>query len=381
MTFSEAQIADVKARTDLAGLAISLGAALRRSGQKFIGSCPVCGGGKRATRFEVKGAGWVCAVCPGGGDAIALVRKVTGCGFAEAVERLGGARVMTAAEEARAKAAAAAREQRRAADAEKHRQREISAAHAIWQKGVVPVGHGPLALYLAARGIEKPASARLREAFAIPYFHGTEEGREHPRCIHRGPAMLAAITGDAARFMGVHITWLSPDGGKAEIADPETGEVLPAKKMRGSKAGGKIVLRHPFVAPARLFLAEGIETGLSVAVALKRQGKLQPGDAFWAAGDLGNLGGPAAETVAHPVLKTPAGRPQRIPGPDPGDGAAIVIPDSVTTLVLLGDGDSEEVLTRHALERAKRRYTRAGRKIAVAMAAQGQDFNDMMRAA
>ena len=35
-----------------------------------VGSCPVCGGGARASRFEIKGQGWVCAVCEDGGDAI-----------------------------------------------------------------------------------------------------------------------------------------------------------------------------------------------------------------------------------------------------------------------------------------------------------------------
>ena len=41
------------------------------------------------------------------------------------------------------------------------------------------------------------------------------------------------------------------------------GEPLPAKKVRGSKAGNAIVLRS-VPEPRRLFAGEGIETGLSV---------------------------------------------------------------------------------------------------------------------
>ena len=54
--------------------------------------------------------------------------------------------------------------------------------------------------------------------------------------------MLAKISGEGGVFQGLHITWLDPSGpkGKARIVDPSTGEVMPAKKCRGSKAGGSV---------------------------------------------------------------------------------------------------------------------------------------------
>ena len=70
----------------------------------------------------------------------------------------------------------------------------------------------------------------------------------------------------------------------------------------------------------------------------------------------------------------------RVPGPipDPGD-PGMKIPGSVEELILLGDGDSERVLTENAMVRAARRYHRPGRAIRIAFAPAGQDFNDVLR--
>ena len=48
-------------------------------------------------------------------------------------------------------------------------------------------------------------------------------------------------------------------------------------------------------------------------------------------------------------------------------------------LILLGDGDSEPLLTECAMERAARRYTREDRTIRIAFAPAGLDFNDLLR--
>lgn len=47
--------------------------------------------------------------------------------------------------------------------------------------------------------------------------------------------------------------------------------------------------------------------------------------------------------------------------------------------LLLGDGDSEAVLTQTTLERARRRYARPGLHIGIAMAPDKSDFNDVLR--
>ena len=319
---SEAQIEDLKGRADLLGLVEKFGGKLRRSGRKQIGACPLCGGGKQATRFEIKadGSSWVCAVCHQGGDAIKLVELARGCTFREAVEFLGGASVLSQEEEARLARIRAAETERREQAAQAHRQKEILRALQLWNLADFFRIDGVLT-YLKGRGIPGlPKTANIRMARAAPYFHGEKigpTGAREPNLLFRGPAMMAAIRDNDGAITGAHLTYLNSDfSGKAAIADPESGEALVAKKVRGAKAGGHIVLRSP-PKIERLFLGEGIETALSVATALRACGALRPGDGFWSSVDLGNLGGPAAESVKHPELKTPGGRAMRVPGPSP----------------------------------------------------------------
>lgn len=381
MSLAPEQIAEINGRRDIADLARELGASLRKSGGRLVGSCPICGGGKGATRFEIKNAAsWVCAVCSDGGDAIALVRKATGCDFRAAVERLGGARALSDDEARRVARQRAQREEKARQDQERYRARARRAAAEIWARAR-PAGRIVRA-YLAARCCDLPASAMLRESDDLAYVAGVtrdERGLETGRVVWRGPAMVAAILDNDGVFIGAHRTWVAPDlSGKARIADPETGEVLAAKKSLGSSHGGHIILRDGGPAPRRLFIGEGIETVLSVATALRRALRLRRDDAFWSSVDLGNLGGPHGGLIDHPALKTATGRAQRLPGPQPGAGPAIVIPDSVAELILLGDGDSERVLTDTTLERARRRYARPGLTIRTAMAPDGGDFNDVL---
>lgn len=198
--------------------------------------------------------------------------------------------------------------------------------------------------------------------------------------------MLAAIyrpdfEREVARFSGLHITWLDrdPRNGKANIADPETGEVLVSKKVRGSKAGGYIDLGGDLPA-LRMFSGEGIETTLSPYTALARTGRLRAGDAFRAAVDLGNLGGKALATLAHPTETTEQGNPRRVGGPEPDlNSPAMPVPDTVVDLVGLGDGDSDPFRTVHALARFKARHAREGRTVRTPVAPAGLDFNDMLR--
>jgi hypothetical protein len=63
------------------------------------------------------------------------------------------------------------------------------------------------------------------------------------------------------------------------------------------------------------------------------------------------------------------------------DAPAIVIPDSVEDLVLLGDSTSDEFTTRLAMCRAAARYAAPGRRVRVAWAPAGLDFDDLWRLA
>ena len=375
---SPAAIADLNARTDLRGLAEQLGARLDRRGR---GTCPLCGGGKTAQRFELKDqeSRWVCAVCDDGGDAIKLVMKVRGVDFPAAVEWLGGARQIDPKEAARREREIAEKRVRRGAEAARYREAERRRLYETWSRAAR--GDGPaLYDYFALRGVGVFVDLPLRIAPDMPYFDGEvedERGRKTPRIIHRGPAMLAPMVDADWTFRGLHITWLdlTSDKGKARILDPDSGDKLPSKKMRGSKRGTFIPLSRRGGDSSRLRAAEGIETTLTLRDALR------DGASYRAGGDLGNLAGPAVESVAHSTLKAKDGkRCLRVPGPQPDlDSPAMPVPDEAQEILWGADGDSDPETTRYAMDRAVARHIRPGRVQRVLWAPAGKDWNDLAR--
>jgi hypothetical protein len=405
MMFSEAQLLELKARNPVHKLAGEW-VRLRRGGKfGYRGPCPLCSrdlASRRTSKFECDAERWVCAACGDGGDVIALVMRHDGKDFAGAVEWLGGTRevdpVQAKAEEA-ARAIKRAEQERQALV---YRERERARLFAMWEAakpwadwrtvlGDDRLRPGtPVEAYFAGRGLIAPRNARLRWHPDMPLF---ADGREvEPRVLHRGAAMLAAIIapnvpalhpdGPGFRFSGLHITWLDPAGpkGKLALVDPETGEAVPAKKSRGSKAGGYIDLGGSAEA-SRMVAGEGIETVLAVHTALARAGKDLRSTSFRCGIDLGNLAGRATETVQHPTLKTANGRARRVPGREPDmESPAMPVPACVTDLVLLGDGDSDPFTTQCAMERATKRHARPGRTVRVLWARPGLDFNDMLNA-
>jgi hypothetical protein len=384
---------------------------LRKKGNGYVGPCPICSENphsKTSMRFECSADKWVCAVCREGGDVIALIRKREGVGFRDAIERLGGAREEQPTPELARRAGLRAFQaggampdvpapygddtalrmgwcagwtdgRKREEFAAKARERERKRLEAVFWEPAKPWPGTPVEAYLRSRGAILPRNAQVRYHPSIPMF---ADGREHqPVMLHRGPAMLAAFVDPALTFRGLHITWLDSAGpkGKAAIVNPATGELMPSKKMRGTKAGCFIDLGG-CKDPRRIIAGEGIETVAAVCTALWRRGRDLSSTAFRVAGDLGNLAGKALTQIPHPSLKDAAGRPKRVPGPDPDpDSAAMPVPDSASELVLLGDGDSEPFFTRNALDRASHRHARPGRNIRVAFAPTGKDFDDMLK--
>jgi hypothetical protein len=355
----------------------------RRAG-KYVGPCPVCSEdpqSRDAMRFECDADKWVCAVCQDGGDVIKLVMKREGIDFKAALDRLGGVREERPSPGLAHKAGVRAyrdgeamgeppapfcddtalrmawvggwTEARRRAEYENFaRNRERDRLIGFWKKAA-PWRGSLVETYLEWRGLLVPDNARLRCHPTMPYL---ADGREQSELVHEGPAMLAPIQGTNG---GMHITWLAADGrGKASV--------VPAKKVRGSKAGGFLDLGGAEGAE-RLVAGEGIETVLAAYTALVRAKRNSLARTAFRAGiDLGNLAGKALSTIAHPTLTTPNGRPQRVPGPEPDlESPAMPVPDYVTELVLLGDGDSDPFLTRNAMERARARHALPGRVVRV----------------
>lgn len=388
-------------------------AGLKRAGiGEFAGPCPACGG---VDRFSVNVSKqlWNCRGAEGGRDGIGLAAHLGGHDLkqregllAACADVLGrdppdGAEETAEQRAAREKAIAARRAKAEAAakttaiEVNAYREAERAKARGKWRFGR-PWGKA-VAIYLLARlsGHLPPALALplLRQIDLEPYWHG-KDAAGRAAIIHEGPAMVAPFIGPVGIVIGCHLTWLDPAGpkGRPALLD-EKGERLPTKKMRGSKKGGLIPL-HGYVIEMfkivpepgrnRLVIGEAIENTLAAAVA---EG-FRADTLYAAAGDLGNLAGPAdpASAFFHPVLKVTdkAGRTRRVrvqgpqPRADQGPQDAFQPPDQVDDILLAADGDSEPWMTAAAMERSRRRLAHPGRSVAIAWPHPETDFCDML---
>ncbi|KRR25929.1 phage/plasmid primase, P4 family [Bradyrhizobium retamae] len=373
-------------------------AQLRKKSREHVGPCPMCGGGsnvkgkKRAPDgFAVNPAKRVfnCRRGGAGGDVIAMVMHTCGVPFLAACELITGepppAQGSVISEETKLKseqlkAEAAERERRRIEDDNIYRAREIRTVRDIYDHAH-PFAGSSAEVYAGIRGLVFPPAPADRAApikcvEAMPYHIDKDT------IVHRGPAMVAPIISANREFRGLHFTYLDLSGEKGKIQIEHEGELLDAKKSRGSKQGNFVALYGP-PAPETLVIGEAIEKTIAVYMALSAAGEDLSSAAFWSACDLGNLAGKSAATVVHPTLKSEkTGPPIKVAGSAPDLTApAIEIPDSVTDLVLLGDSTSDPFSTKLAMARASARYERPGRTVRIAWAPAGADFDDLLREA
>jgi hypothetical protein len=373
--------------------------AVKARGRRGVGPCPSCGGKDRFSVDGNKGSFYCRGHAREGGDVIAMVMHITGASFMGACEEITGEAMPKRKPGDDVRRAdpklieqrrldAEAERNRRETEARDYRQREIDRAHTIWNDATAIAGT-PAENYLRGRGVAAPTGARLRFHRDLKFWHYTAEGIV---ALHRGFAMVARIDDADHRFIGCHCTWidLSTRKGKAEIIDPESGEILPAKKVRGSQKGGHIHLGGDPRTARHLVTGEGIETTLAVREAM-RQANRDLGDClFWASINLGNIGGPSARTVPHPTLRRTdkKGRVRRVfvPGPDPaadaGDEPVLMPPPQITRATILGDGDSDRFTTECTLLRGANRWRQLHdhMRAEIAWPGEGVDFCDLMMA-
>ncbi|MBG1232987.1 DUF7146 domain-containing protein [Aestuariivirga litoralis] len=367
---------------------ISPGHSAKLRGQRAVGPCPACGGTDRFSVDRKKGL-FFCRRSAKGGDVIAMVEYLTGADFLGACETINGTKPPRGESGRKVDSELLAqREQLRAREAEtrarednEFRTREIARAHAIWKGGAALPG-SIAESYLRFRGVQPAIGAKIRSYEKLPYWHCLSG---EWRVIHEGPAMVGAIQGPDGRFAGCHITYIdgsftSPSG-KAQIVQPQTGEILDAKKVRGSPKGGHIHLGGP-EAPREIYIGEGIETVYSVRQALR--GEDLGATAFWSSINLGNIGGRAEDRLVHPTRTRvdKNGRVSRVkvPGIIPACEERLLLPPvSADAVVILGDGDSDPFETHNTMQRAATRWARAGRVVKVAWAPKGEDFNSVLR--
>lgn len=338
-----------------------------------------------------------CFGCGASGDQFTFLEEVEGLSFVEAMERLGGnaeAEPLTPAQIAAEEEKKARRRRQQEAVAEQRRQEEIRKALRYWRWGGRVAGTEG-ADYLRGRGLlPMPVSLPLRFHPHFQYWHqrpieGDEKKKEF-YVLFSGPVMMAEITGPDGAFIGLHVTYFDPmrPGRKIEIEDPyaepdEAGKralVVP-KKIRGSKRNASIKLWQPREFD-RLVIGEGWETTSSVLLAEYGTERFAR-TAYWTSIDLQSMGGKAIETIAHPSLKNRAGRPLKVPGPEPDmdDAKALTIPDHVREVLRLGDGDSDRFTADQVMARSNARWEMPGRTQHTAWAPEGEDFNDILMGA
>ncbi|MDR6757823.1 hypothetical protein J2Y48_003120 [Mycoplana sp. BE70] len=386
--------------TDAAAI---LGYTLTRS--EFSGPCPVCGGRDRFSISTAKQA-WNCRQCGRGGrDGIGLIAHARGhdvstrTGFltacSEALQREIPAEGERETDEQRAARLAVIEDRRRhnaevaARASNDFRDKAIAKGRGIYfnARKVAPGERCAAADYLQLRtGFEMPDAvwANIRFDPTHSYWSSRKDDRGHHPCLHVGPAMIAPFVDMDGKVTGCHETWIDLARGpkfRPLLADGD--DVLPTKKMQGVKRGSMIPL-FGLMSSTRWVGGEGIENGLAIAGA-----EGFPRDTFYfAAGDLGNLAGPAdpASAFNHPTLtmtdKRGRSRAVRVQGPEPKQdlqpGEVLVFPDRVAQLVLLADGDSEPVFTAAAMARAERLHSRGGREIETWWPPTGSDFSKLM---
>jgi putative DNA primase/helicase len=287
-----------------------------REGRAWRCPCPVHGG--RSLIVAERG-GKTLFNCKAGCAQDAVLEALCNLGvFGKA--NIDGARVEAAERRRREDAA-------RVTEIE-HLRRRIDAARSLYRRAI-PAAGTPAEAYLRSRGITLPMPECLRFLPHCP--HRADKG--YARDYY--PALIAPVVGVTGHLIGVHKTFLRPDGsGKADLPDKSL-----QRECCGIVSGGAVRLAMP-VAGKQLIGAEGIETSLS----------------------------------AMQLFELPAWAALSAPGL-----AALELPPAVRAALICAAHDHNAVGLQAALD-AKKRWNSEGRTVLVRWPRQvGSDFNDILR--
>jgi hypothetical protein len=294
------------------------------------------------------------------GDVIQLISYIKGLDFKETMrwarDFLGLAQ-MGAAD----RRALEQRMRQQRADSDKRsdddRKRQILAAERLWYEGQI-VGARSAAEahawgYFLKRGcdlrnVKNLDEATFRFSASTEWWKGAEWRHQgHLRIKTKDgpsfPAVHSAMRGPLGQILSCHVTWLDP-------ILPAKAPVSPAKMMFGPSKGAMIRLTHgPEGVPPEMatqatpvVICEGIETGLSLAIAI-------PEARVWAAGSLSNMG------------NAPVGM------------------DCVGAIVVARDNNDGNDQAQKQLAGAIGALTAAGKPVQVIASHVGDDFNDLQR--
>lgn len=290
---------------------------------KHHGPCPICGGTDRFRFDDKDGSGsHFCSKC-GAGDGLSLLMKHKECSFNDAACFVRAWRGDKPVE-----ATPVVTPQSNAEKTDKEKQARLQK---IWREAKVIQPGDPVWIYLTqTRQLPiEGISPVLRYHPALPYVDfasGKFLGKFH--------AMLAVAQNKVREVVGMHKTYLTRDGRKADVSDPKKTEKIT------KLSGGAIRL---FKHGRKLAVSEGIETALA-AHAMK--------------------GVPSWATMNKVLL------------------AQLEVPDDVEELDIYGDNDPEDEKGHRAGQEAAfalaERMTKEGRKARIILPTRvGMDFADI----
>ena len=298
-----ADIAALKAAVPLESV-VAPHVALRRQGRELVGSCPFHN--EKTPSFTVyEDNHFYCYGCGAHGDVIDFVQQVDGLAVPDAIDRL--------------RHLAGEPQPQKSPHASGDKEKKVGRAREIW-RAAMSMDHPDAELgrrYLLRRGITIPAPATIR--FASALWHDLER--------QTFPALVCAVAiWPVGRVSGIWRIYLNLNGGKAPVEKPKLG--------LGRAAGGAVRLEP---AAARLGLAEGVETAMSVQQAADLP--------VWACLSAGGL-------------------------------RTVILPPTVRDILIAADGDP---VGERAAQAAAERFLMEGRQARIARPPADMDFNDVLQ--
>jgi len=305
------------------------------------------------------------------GDILGLVQFVHGTDFAGAMKLAKdflGLRSMSAEERRTNQRRAKVQAEQDDADARRKEDQLRAFCEKRFLSGF-PFGGGTPAeihardYWRESRGIDIDAIAMLDkssfrfhpaiEYWSLAEFRRDERSRRMLK-VKEGPkfpAILAAMRGPMGQFADHHVTFLDPvKPDKAKLPPKKDGQPRSPRLMRCPNLGAVVRISHGpegmppehSTEPHPLILAEGMETGLSLALAL-------PEARVWACGSING--------IKNAPVKFPF----------------------VSSVIVAGENDWDKPQAQKALRSALTELERSGKPLDLMLSHLGSDFNDLMK--
>lgn len=365
--YDQTELDDLKSRTKLSAIFAKYGVKSKGSESARWANCCFHGDKTPSLKIDdIKGR-YHCFGCGADGDHFTVLQERGGESFAEAIEVLGGVRLITVEERKIVEDQAKKwkdEEDEKTAKVRKSIKRTFDAAPAI--DGTMAAEYLQVTRSLP---VVPQWTFDLRFVAELPYRGFATADAEEQVELGAFPAMVAAIRGPDGKIIGLHRTYLDREA-PIKLTPPGDPARNKAKKVLGEQRGGTIRLSAD---RPQLVVGEGIET----TRAWYALGLIEEGDfALAAAVSLGNMSGGAMGSAPHPADPN-----KRVPNGSPDmDRPGMLLPPVVREVILLGDGDSDPAMTRARLLVAGRRFRALGLAVSVHMAPSGLDFADLLAA-